>query len=217
MEEQNQSEKSLVEDKKEFDTNSDSSNSSKSEKDEKQSKNIINKGWFKNFVNFLRKKQVFSKLFVICFATFVFSYIYLNNETVSRDALAYIGLILYVVVCYAELIGIRDHLWVIEGSLPLQKKWRDAFFNPSTIRKHKIRKIIILFFAFLVFSAIYKFKLFHASRDTLTFLGVILMVTVVYYETLAVRDEIYLMTNSLKKIAKNKKKKKLLKREKNEK
>ena len=179
------------------DTNSNNvSDSSNKEKDTNKAQNYLHK-----IIDYILEKNVFSKLFVIIFATIVFSYAYSHQESITRSALSYIGLILCVIVCYIEILGIRDHIWVIEGSIPTTKQWREAFFTPSTLRKHKIRKMIILLFAFLVFVGIYRLKCFINYREAISFLGIILMVTVVYYEILAVRDEIDLISKFLREKA----------------
>ena len=123
----------------------------------------------------------------------------------NRKALSYIGLILCIVVSYVEILGIRDHLWIIEGSLPSSKRWREAFFNPTSMRKYKLRRIIAILFAYLVFCYIYKLKALSLSRDVLSFLGIILMVTIVYYEILAVRDQVNLISSSVKYLVDEKK------------
>lgn len=178
--------------------NINSDDESKESSNNNKEANNTNKKYLFKLIDYILEKNVFSKLFVIIFATLVFSYAYSHQETITRDALSYIGLILCVIVCYIEILGIRDHIWVIEGSIPATKQWREAFFTPSTLRKHKIRKMIILLFAFLVFVGIYRLKCFVNYREAISFLGIILMVTVVYYEILAVRDEIDLVSKSLK-------------------
>ena len=194
--------KIVKEEKKTNSENQVNEQQNKSETLENEKKNI---SLFKKILNFIKEKQLFSRLFIIIFATFVFSYIYTKNSTTSREALAYIGVILYMVICYTEVLGRRDHLWVIEGSIPESRRWREIFFNPSNIRKHKFRKIIVVLFAFIIFTAIYKkLKRFSLSRNALSFLGIILMITVVYYEILTVRDEVNYMIKSLEQSFKEK-------------
>ena len=164
-----------------------------------------NKNFFLRIVDSIIEKQILSKVFIILFATFVFSYAYKNINEMNRQALSYIGLILCIVVSYVEILGIRDHLWVIEGSIPSSKVWREAFFNPSTIRKYKLRRVIAILFAYIVFAYIYKLKAFAAAKETLSFLGIILMVTIVYYEILAVRDQVDLISKSIKYLIKTNK------------
>ena len=65
------------------------------------------------------------------------------------------------------------------------------------MRKYKLRRVIAILFAYIVFCYIYKLKAFAPARDTLSFLGIILMVTIVYYEVLAVRDQVNLISNSI--------------------
>ena len=169
--------------------------------DKKQpSKNIILR-----LIDLIIEKQVLSKVFIILFATFVFSFAYKNIDEMNRKALSYIGLILCIVVSYVEILGIRDHLWIIEGSLPSSKRWREAFFNPTSMRKYKLRRVIAILFAYIVFCYIYKLKVLAPSKDTLSFLGIILMVTIVYYEILAVRDQVNLISSSVKYLVEDKK------------
>ena len=172
-----------------------------SDKDEKHS----SKNFFLKIVDSIIEKQVLSKIFIILFATVVFSFAYKNIEEMNRKALSYIGLILCIVVSYVEILGIRDHLWIIEGSLPSSKRWREAFFNPSSMRKYKLRRVIAILFAYLVFCYIYKLKALAPARDTLSFLGIILMVTTVYYEVLAVRDQVNLISKSVQFLVEEKK------------
>ena len=176
-------------------------NDSEFSEDKKQS----SKNFILRFIDLIIEKQVLSKIFIILFATFVFSFAYKNIEEMNRKALSYIGLILCIVVSYVEILGIRDHLWIIEGSLPSSKRWREAFFNPTSMRKYKLRRIIAILFAYLVFCYIYKLKALSLSRDVLSFLGIILMVTIVYYEILAVRDQVNLISSSVKYLVDEKK------------
>ncbi|MBR4329432.1 MAG: hypothetical protein IKO19_02335 [Candidatus Riflebacteria bacterium] len=162
-----------------------------------ENKKPSSKNIFLRITDLIIEKQVLSKIFIILFATFVFSFAYKNIEEMNRKALSYIGLILCIVVSYVEILGIRDHLWIIEGSLPSSKRWREAFFNPTSMRKYKLRRVIAILFAYIVFCYIYKLKAFAPARDTLSFLGIILMVTIVYYEVLAVRDQVNLISNSI--------------------
>ncbi len=162
-----------------------------------ESKKTSSKNIFLRIIDLIIEKQVLSKIFIILFATFVFSFAYKNIEEMNRKALSYIGLILCIVVSYVEILGIRDHLWIIEGSLPSSKRWREAFFNPTSMRKYKLRRVIAILFAYIVFCYIYKLKAIAPARDTLSFLGIILMVTIVYYEVLAVRDQVNLIANSV--------------------
>lgn len=164
-----------------------------------------NNNWISKIIDYCIEKSILSKIFIICFATLVFSYVYSHQQDIQKDALAYIGLILCVIVCYTEILGIRDHLWLIEGSIPVSKRWREAFFSPSTLRKHKVKKMIVLLFAFIVFVGIYRIKAFSNSKGALSFLGIILMVTVVYYEILAIRDEIDTISKSVKQYLSEKK------------
>ncbi len=163
------------------------------------------KNFFLRIIDLIIEKQILGKVFIILFATFVFSFAYKNIEEMNRKALSYVGLILCIVVSYVEILGIRDHLWIIEGSLPSSKRWREAFFNPASMRKYKLRRIIAILFAYVVFCYVYKLKVFAPARDTLSFLGIILMITTVYYEVLAIRDQVNLISKSIQFLADEKK------------
>lgn len=156
--------------------------------------------FFSRFIGWLREKQVLSKIFIICFAMLVFSYAYFNVEASSRNVLSYIGLMLTMLVAYIEILIVRDHLWVIEGSIPESHRWREIFFNPSSIRKQKFRKMIVLIFALIVFAMVYKYKVIPGARNALSFMGLVLMITVVYYEILAIRDEILLLSKAMQRL-----------------
>ena len=158
------------------------------------------KNFFIRIIDLIIEKQILSKVFIILFATFVFSFAYKNINEMNRKALSYVGLILCIVVSYVEILGIRDHLWIIEGSIPSSRRWREAFLNPSSIRKYKLRRVIAILFAYIVFCYIYKLRAFEPARDTLSFLGIILMITIVYYEILSIRDQVDLISKSIKSI-----------------
>ena len=178
----------------------DSDNNKSSENKKHSSKNF-----FLRIIDLIIEKQILGKVFIILFATFVFSFAYKNIEEMNRKALSYVGLILCIVVSYVEILGIRDHLWIIEGSLPSSKRWREAFFFSSSMRKYKLRRIIAILFAYVVFCYVYKLKVFAPARDTLSFLGIILMITTVYYEVLAIRDQVNLISKSIQFLADEKK------------
>lgn len=164
---------------------------------EESSKNVETKGIASKIWVWLKEKQVLSKTFIICFALAIFSFAYFHVEASNRSTLAYFGTMLSIVAAYIEILIIRDHLWVIEGSMPESKKWRELFFSPNSIRKQKFRKIIVLLFALIVFVYIYKVKLIPGHRNGLSFIGLILMITMVYYEILSIRDEIALLTRAM--------------------
>ena len=140
-------------------------------------------------------RQIFYKTFSLVFALLVFGYVYLYMEH-HRDLMTYMGLMLLMVVVYIEVLVIRDHLWVIEGSMRESRKWRDVFFNRTTLRRQRIRKIAILIYALAIFSYVYM-KAPRANSPVLSFMGIILMITVLYSEVLTVRDEVLLMRESL--------------------
>ncbi len=143
----------------------------------------------------LMARQVISKIIALFFALLVFGFTYMHMSP-HRNVLTYMGVMLLMVVVYAEILVIRDHLWVIEGSMRESKRWRDIFFNHTTLRRQRIRKFILMFFTMVVFS--YIFVKSHGKADPLlSFMGIILMITILYYEVLSIRDEVWVMTQAL--------------------
>ena len=43
----------------------------------------------------------------------------------------------------------------------------------------------------------YRLKIFPGARSALSFIGSILMITMVYYEILAIRDEVFVLTKAV--------------------
>lgn len=149
-------------------------------------------------VNFFRgiiARQIIQKVFTLVFALVVFSFAYMQM-TAHRNILTYMGVMLLMVLVYAEILVIRDHLWVIEGSMRESRKWRDVFFNQTAMRRQRLRKFIILIFSMAIFSYII-IKSSGKLDPVLTFMGIILMITVLYYEVLNIRDEVWLMMQSI--------------------
>lgn len=159
------------------------------------------KGWFRRLIDWLKEKQVLSKIFVVCFSLAVFSYTYFDVEASKRSGLAYIGCMMAIIFAYVEILTIRDHLWIIEGSMPESRKWRELLFNPISIRKQKFRKIIVLFFSLVVYAVIYRMKDFPGAKSSLSFIGIMLMITMVYYEILSIRDEVASLSKSVQQLA----------------
>lgn len=151
-----------------------------------------------NVVNFFRgiiARQIIQKVFTLVFALVVFSFAYMQM-TAHRNILTYMGVMLLMVLVYAEILVIRDHLWVIEGSMRESRKWRDVFFNQTAMRRQRLRKFIILIFSMAIFSYLI-IKSAGRLDPVLTFMGIILMITVLYYEVLSIRDEVWLMMQSI--------------------
>ncbi len=140
-------------------------------------------------------RQIFYKIFSLIFALLVFSYVYLYMEH-HRDLMTYMGLMLLMVVVYVEILVIRDHLWVIEGSMRESKKWRDVFFNRTTLRRQRVRKVVSVLFALGIFSYVYM-KVPRVNIPVLSFMGIILMITMLYFEVLTIRDEVLLIRDSI--------------------
>lgn len=148
-----------------------------------------------NFWSAIVDRQIIYKVITLLFALLVFGFVYLHMEG-HRSILTYMGLMLLMVLVYVEILIIRDHLWVIEGSMREARKWRDIFFNQSTLRRQRIRKVFSVLFALGIFSYVYM-KVPKANTPVLSFMGIILMITMLYYEILTIRDDVFLMRQAL--------------------
>ena len=153
--------------------------------------------FFKNFLVMLAERQIVYKVITLLFALLVFGFVYLQMEG-YRNILTYMGLMLLMVLVYVEILIIRDHLWVIEGSMRESRKWRDVFFNQTTLKRQRIRKIFSVLFALTIFSYVYM-KVPKVNSPVLSFMGIILMITMLYYEILTIRDDVLLMRQALAK------------------
>lgn len=161
--------------------------------------------FFKGVWSGLVVRQFFQKIFSLFFALAVFGFIYMHM-TAHRSILTYMGTMLLMVIVYAEILVIRDHLWVIEGSMRESRRWREVFFNQSNLRRQKVRKLVVMVFALGIFSYVYMktIEKFAESAALLSFLGLILMITILYYEILTIRDEVSIMMNAVEDSEKNK-------------
>ncbi|MBF0502528.1 MAG: hypothetical protein HQM09_20490 [Candidatus Riflebacteria bacterium] len=139
------------------------------------------------------------KLFTLAFAFLVFiAAIVLSSIkfiNLRLDILSYMGSMLMITLVYLELLIIRDHLWVLEGSIPEARRWREVFFSRQSMRQQKFRKMFVVIFAMMLFTWIYTRT---AGTELYSFLGVILMLTVLYFEILSMRDEFIALSFSLK-------------------
>ncbi len=142
--------------------------------------------------------QFWRKLLIVAFAFLVFATVWgysIAKDWVRRDILPYMGIILMVTLVYLELLIIRDHLWVLEGSHPESLRWREAFFPKATLRQLRMRKLVVVILSTIIFTWIYTRT---KGPEIYMFLGVILMVTVLYFEVLTIRDELQTLNMSLK-------------------
>lgn len=155
----------------------------------------ILKDFFANFWQGVVVRQVFHKIITLIFALAVFSFTYMHMAP-HRSVLTYMGVMLLMVLVYAEILVIRDHLWVIEGSMRESRKWRDVFFNQTNLRRQRIRKFLIVLFSMVIFSYIF-IKSQGNTNPIFSFMGIILMITVLYYEILNIRDEVLIMLQSM--------------------
>lgn len=136
----------------------------------------------------------FEKAFTIVFAFLVFASI-ARHVRYNRDLLSYIGIILMVTVVYLETLVIRDHLWVLEGAIPEARRWRDVFFSRTTLSQQRWRKMLVVLFAAAIFAYVY---LRTQGSEIYSFMGIILMVTVLYFEVLGIRDEVTVLSASVR-------------------
>lgn len=152
-------------------------------------------GALSSFWQALELRRIILKVLTLFYALAIFGYAYYTMSG-HRSVLSYMGVMLLMVIIYAEILVIRDHLWVIEGSMRESRRWRDIFFNQTTLRRQRIRKFLSIFFAMCIFSYMY-FKASPAHKPVLSFMGIMLLMTVLYYEILTIRDEIFVIGQSL--------------------
>jgi hypothetical protein len=152
------------------------------------------KGNIGSFWRGLIYRQFFQKIFSLFFALIVFGAVYFYMVA-HRSILTYMGVMLLMVIVYAEILVVRDHLWVIEGSMREARRWRDIFFNQTSLRRQRFRKILVMLFALGIFSYVYNKS--SQNAPILSFLGIMLMITVLYYEILTIRDEVFVMMRSI--------------------
>ncbi|MDD2999154.1 MAG: hypothetical protein EOM80_07610 [Erysipelotrichia bacterium] len=153
------------------------------------------KKFLKNLWKEIVARQVLHKLITLIFALAVFGFVYLHMVA-HRSMLTYMGVMLLMVLVYVEMLVIRDHLWVIEGSMRESRKWRDVFFNQTNMRRQKLRKLLSVLFAMGIFSYVYM-KAPRQSNMIFSFMGIILMITMLYYEVLTIRDEVVVMLQAI--------------------
>jgi hypothetical protein len=149
----------------------------------------------RSFWQALELRRIIFKVLTLLYALAIFGYAYYTMSA-HRSVLSYMGVMLLMVIIYAEILVIRDHLWVIEGSMRESRRWRDIFFNQTTLRRQRIRKFLSILFALCIFSYMY-FKASTAHKPVLSFMGIMLLMTVLYYEILTIRDEIFVIGQSL--------------------
>ena len=113
----------------------------------------------------------------------------------NRDFLWYVAIMVMITLVYLELLVIRDHLWVLEGSLREARRWREIFFSKHSLKQLRIRKLFVVITATILFTVVY---IFNKETGLFSFLGIILMVTVLYFEVLAIRDDLKALSFDLK-------------------
>jgi len=148
-----------------------------------------------NFWRGILARQIFQKSITLLFALAVFGTVY-ERMSSHREILSYMGSMLLMVLVYVEMLVVRDHLWVIEGSIRESRRWRDIFFSQANLRRQRLRKMFLVVFALGIFSYIYHNSPVQ-SKQTLSFFGIMLMMTVLYYEILTVRDEVSMMSQAI--------------------
>ncbi|HNW36665.1 MAG TPA: hypothetical protein PKM25_17130, partial [Candidatus Ozemobacteraceae bacterium] len=83
-----------------------------------------------------------------------------------------------------------------EGSLVETRKWRDAFFSKQSMRQQRLRKLLAVVLATVIFTFVFIHT--KSENELFSFLGTVLMVTVLYFEALTIRDEVFSLSSSLK-------------------
>lgn len=147
--------------------------------------------------NFLQKFLTVAFTFVV----FLFAYYKIDHH---REILTFMGTILLMVIVYTEILLLRDHLWVLEGGLRQTKVWRDYFFNRTSIRKQNLRKMFLAIFTFFVFSFVY-LNSSSENRSLMIFMGIVMMIIVIYYEILSLRDELARISIAIRNIEEDEK------------
>lgn len=145
------------------------------------------------------KYNLFQKIFSLIFAFLVFGLVLVLGSRqfikIDIDYLSYMGIMLMITVVYLELMIIRDHLWVLEGSIREARRWREVFFTKHSLKQLRIRKLFVVIAATFLFTVVY---VFNKDAQLYSFLGIILMVTVLYFEVLSIRDELHALSFDLK-------------------
>jgi len=138
---------------------------------------------------------ILQKIITLAFAFLVFVIVLLLSDK-YRPVLTHVGILLMMTIVYLEMLMIRDHLWLIEGSLIETKKWRDAFFSKQSVRQQRLRKFLTIVLATIIFTFVFIHT--KSENELISFLGTVLMVTVLYFEALTIRDEVYSLSSGLK-------------------
>ncbi|HOY68135.1 MAG TPA: hypothetical protein PLP29_14725 [Candidatus Ozemobacteraceae bacterium] len=135
------------------------------------------------------------KLFTLAFAFVIFIIVILFTKG-HRAILTQVGVMLMITIVYLEMLMVRDHLWLIEGSLIEARRWRGAFFSKQNMRQQRLRKLIAVILAAIIFTFVFIHT--KSEYDLFAFLGTVLMITVLYFEVLTIRDEVFSLSSSLK-------------------
>ncbi|HEY9070390.1 MAG TPA: hypothetical protein VIV61_09025 [Candidatus Ozemobacteraceae bacterium] len=139
--------------------------------------------------------RFFQKIFTLAFAFVIFIIVILFTKG-HRTILTQVGVMLMITIVYLEMLMVRDHLWLIEGSLIEARRWRDAFFSKQNMRQQRLRKLIAVVLAAIIFTFVFIHT--KSEYDLFAFLGTVLMITVLYFEVLTIRDEVFSLSSSLK-------------------
>ncbi len=142
-------------------------------------------------------RTIVKKLLTLAFAFAVFIAIYQAMNFARREVVVFIGTMLMLTMMYAELLVIRDEIWILTGSLESTRRWRDTFFPRITSNQQRLRKLIVMLFALVIFSLFY-YKNRNSDLTLLTSMGIILLMTIQYFEILVIRDDVANIANTLK-------------------
>jgi hypothetical protein len=139
---------------------------------------------------------VFVTLYAIADQSLTVTFLGLSMPfTLRREVLTFMGIMLMVTLVYLELLLMRDYFWIIEGASPEVRRWREHFFNRETLKRLKIRKMLVVVFSTGLFTWLY---IRTRGTELYSFLGIILMITVLYFEVLAMRDELRTLCDAFK-------------------
>ena len=141
---------------------------------------------------------VFATVYAVSGQSFTFGFwgkVVTININTKREILIYMGIMLMITLVYLELLILRDHLWIIEGSSQELRRWRDTFFTKESISRLKVRKMVVVIFSTIIFTLVY---MRTKGTEIYSFLGIVLMITVLYFEMLSMRDDLKTLCDAFK-------------------
>lgn len=144
------------------------------------------KKWYENLFQLLNVNFFFEKFFVVIFSCIIFGLVARRIQEFN-DVYSFLGITLLLVTLYVETLIIRDHIWVLEIAIPDAQRIKNALFTTQSLSKTRWRKILVMIFTAFVFTHVY-FKM--KRSEIIAFLGIVLFITILYYELLQIRDDV---------------------------